>query len=176
MTNDAPAELQDTAEEPRGIPWGDWAIALALLAMGVIVFLDGFNQDESRSASGVGAGFMPEVVGAVLIGLAIALCIQVARGHLGEAEEAEGDVDVRRTQWVPLAVCAAAVIFFILAVETLGYVVVSSIAFWLTAWAMGARNHLRSALIAIVLSLVIYLAFTRLLDISLPPGILEGVL
>jgi putative tricarboxylic transport membrane protein len=160
----------------RRIPWGEWAIALALLGIGVVVLRDGLGQAASRSASGVGAGFMPEVVGVLLICLALALCVQVARGQLGEAETAEGDVDVRHTKWVPLATCVAAVAIFIAAIESMGYVIVSSVAFWLTAWAMGARHHLRSALIAVVLALVVYLAFTRLLDISLPAGILEGVL
>ena len=63
-------------------------------------------------------------------------------------------------------------LIFIAGVETLGYVIVSSIVFWLTAWAVGARGIVRTAVIAIVLSLVVYLAFTRLLDISLPAGIL----
>jgi putative tricarboxylic transport membrane protein len=61
---------------------------------------------------------------------------------------------------------------FIVGVEPLGYVIVSSIVFWLTAWAVGARHVLRSAVIAVVLSLVVYLAFTRLLDITLPAGVL----
>src|SRR5213075_928596 len=68
---------------------------------------------------------------------------------LGQPDEAEGDVDVRSTQWVPLAVCVAAVLVFIVGVEPLGYVIVSSIVFWLTAWAVGARHALRSAVIAV---------------------------
>jgi putative tricarboxylic transport membrane protein len=81
-------------------------------------------------------------------------------------------VDVRRTRWVPLAVCVAAALVFIVGVEPLGYVIVSSIVFWLTAWALGARHVVDTAVIGVVLSLVVYLAFTRLLDISLPAGAL----
>jgi putative tricarboxylic transport membrane protein len=40
---------------------------------------------------------------------------------------------------------------------------------------MGARRHFRSALIAVVLSVVVYVAFTRLLDIALPAGVFEGI-
>lgn len=176
MTTDAAASAEQDPHRRRGQPWGEWSIALTLAVMGVVVFLDGANQDESRSASGVGAGFMPEVVGVILVVLALVLCVQVARGRLGEADAAEGDIDVATTQWLPFAVCIAAVVFFILTVELLGYVIVSSLAFWFTAWAMGARNHARSALIAVVLSLVVYLAFTQLLDITLPAGVLEGIL
>jgi putative tricarboxylic transport membrane protein len=69
-------------------------------------------------------------------------------------------------------VCVAVVLVFIVAVEPLGYVIVSSIVFWLTAWALGARHVVHTAVIGIALSLVVYLAFTRLLDISLPAGVL----
>lgn len=172
-----PADRQDEAplEVRSGPRLGEWVIALALLALGVVVLLDGINQPVSTSASGVGAGFVPKIVGVAMIVLAIALCVQIARGRVGEPETAEGDVDVRSTKWVPLAVTVAAVVFFIVAVDRLGYLIVSAVAFWLTAWAMGARHHLRSAAIAVVLSVVVYFAFTRLLDISLPAGVLGGL-
>ncbi|MYY10725.1 tripartite tricarboxylate transporter TctB family protein [Streptomyces sp. SID4919] len=160
----------------RGPALGEWAVTAGLLAIGIVVLLDGLGQAASTSASGVGAGFMPKVVGVLLIVLSLALGVQVARGRRGEADTAEGDVDVRSTKWVPLAVCVAAALIFIAGVDTLGYVIVSSLAFWLTAWALGARSHLTSAVIAVVLSLVVYLAFTRALGISLAAGVLEGVL
>ncbi|MER5766185.1 tripartite tricarboxylate transporter TctB family protein [Streptomyces sp. NPDC001985] len=164
------------APEHRGAALGEWAVTAGLLAIGVVILLDGIGQAASTSASGVGAGFMPKVVGVLLIVLAAVLGVQVARGQRGEADSAEGDVDVRTTKWIPFAVCTAAVLIFIAGVETLGYVIVSALAFWLTAWAVGARSHLRSAGIAVVLSLVVYLVFTRALGISLAPGVLEGVL
>jgi putative tricarboxylic transport membrane protein len=166
------AEPTEVVSARRRIPWGDWVVSVALLGIGAVVLFDGLGQAESTSASGVGAGFMPKVVGVLLIGLSLALMVQVARGKLGEADESEGDVDVRQTRWVPLAVCVAAVGVFIAAVEPLGYIIVSSIVFWLTAWALGARHIVRTAVIAVALSLVVYLAFTRLLDIPLPAGIL----
>jgi putative tricarboxylic transport membrane protein len=156
----------------RSLPWGEWLVSLALLGIGVVVLLDGLHQEASRSASGVGAGFMPKIVGVALIALSAALIVQIARGRLGQPDESEGEVDVRRTRWVPLAVCVAAVLVFIAGIEFLGYVIVSSIVFWLTAWAVGARHILRTAVIGIVLALVVYLAFTRLLDIPLPAGVL----
>jgi putative tricarboxylic transport membrane protein len=169
MAADAgPAEVS----QRRSISWGEWVVSLALLGIGVVVLLDGLHQEASRSASGVGAGFLPKIVGVALIGLSAALMVQIARGRLGQPDESEGEVDVRRTRWVPLAVCVAAVLVFIVGVEFLGYVIVSSVVFWLTAWAVGARHILRTAVIGIALALVVYLAFTRLLDIALPAGVL----
>ena len=156
----------------RSISWGEWVISVALLGIGIVVLNDGLHQAASTSASGVGAGFMPKVVGVLLIVLSAALMVQIARGSLGQPDEAEGDVDVRHTRWVPLALCVAAALVFIAGVESLGYVIVSSIAFWLTAWAVGARHVFRTAVIGIALSLIVYVAFTRGLEISLPAGVL----
>ncbi|WP_329026276.1 tripartite tricarboxylate transporter TctB family protein [Streptomyces sp. NBC_00690] len=174
-----PTTPEPSSAQPRdhrGVALGEWAVTAGLLAIGVVTLLDGLGQATSTSASGVGAGFMPKVVGVLLIALSVALGIQVARGKRGEADAAEGDVDVRSTRWVPLAVCVGAVLIFIAGVETLGYIIVSALAFWLTAWALGARSHLKSAGIAVVLSVVVYLVFTRALGISLAAGVLEGVL
>jgi len=42
--------------------------------------------------------------------------------------------------------------------------------------AFGSRRYLRDAAIGVILSAVIFLGFTRGLDLSLPAGILEGLL
>ncbi|MEU5158981.1 tripartite tricarboxylate transporter TctB family protein [Streptomyces sp. NPDC020875] len=163
-------------EARGGLAVGEWAVTAGLLVIGVVTLLDGLGQAAPTSASGVGAGFLPTVVGTLLLVLSVALGVQIARGRRGEPDAAEGDIDVRTTRWVPLAVCTAAALIFIAGVDSLGYVVVSAIAFWLTAWAVGARNHLVSAAIAIGLSLAVYLVFTRALGIALAPGVLAGVL
>lgn len=155
---------------------GEWIIAIGLLAIGGLTLRDGLEQPESRSASGVGAGFVPEVVGVFLIVLSVLLMVQIARGHVGEPDQGEGDVDVRSTQWVPLAACVAAVVLFIVAVDPVGYPIIGALTFWITAWAMGARDHVRNAIIAVVLTLVVYLVFTQLLSIDLPAGALDGIL
>ena len=175
MSQDASVDRDERADEKPQRRFGEWAIAVALLVLGIVVLRDGLSQPDSTSASGVGAGFMPTVVGAVLVVLAAALCVQIARGSVGEPETAEGDVDVRSTKWVPLGVSVAALLVFIVAVEPVGYLIISAVCFWMTAWAMGARSHLKSALIAVVLSVVVYFSFTRLLDISLPAGVFEGL-
>lgn len=169
-------------DTPEGMPatrrraLGEWVIALVVFGLGVVVLHDGLSQPDSRSASGVGAGFLPEIVGVIVMALAVALMVQLARGRYGQPDEGEGDIDVRTTQWLPMAGCVAAVVFFIAAVDVLGYPLTATVTFWVTAWSMGARKHLRNAAISIVLVFAIYLVFTHLLGIVLPAGVLEGVL
>ena len=48
--------------------------------------------------------------------------------------------------------------------------------FWLVARAFRSRRPGRDFLIAVALSLIVYLAFSRGLGLPLPAGILEGLL
>lgn len=167
---------QTSDPEPMRKGWGEWVIAGAVLALGVAVLLDGLGQRASTSASGIGAGFMPTVVGGLLLVLGAILVVQLARGKRGEPEQAEGDVDLSHTRWIPVATTIGALVFFILTVQPLGYIPASIVMFWAIAWAMGSRKYLMSLLISVIVSVVIYFAFTRLLTIQLPAGILEGVI
>ncbi|MBS1675271.1 MAG: tripartite tricarboxylate transporter TctB family protein [Actinobacteria bacterium] len=155
---------------------GEWIVAAAVLALGAVVLLDGLGQRQSTSASGIGAGFMPTVVGALLLVLGVVLAVQLARGRRGEAEQAEGDVDVSHTHWTALAIAAAGLLFFLFTVEPLGFIPATTVMFYLISLAMGSRRYLIAAVIALVTASVIFFAFTKLLSIDLPAGVLEGLI
>lgn len=171
---DETTELHEEHLAPTG-GWGEWAVAVAIGAAGITVLVDGLLQKPSMSASGVGADFLPKIIGPLLIVLAIALVVQLFRGKYGEPEQAEGDVDLRTTRWVPLAVTVAALVTFVFAVEPVGYIVTATVVFWIIAWAMGARKYLTSLLIGFILATIIYFVFTRLLSIHLPAGFLDNI-
>jgi putative tricarboxylic transport membrane protein len=154
---------------------GEFALSLGLLALGGAVVLDGIGQPEAKSASGIGPGFFPLVVGSLLIVASLMLTVQVLRGKRGEPEDAEGDVDTSRLRTWQLLVTGGAIIGFMVTLDILGYIPAAAITFWLIAFAMGSVQHVRSAMIAILLAVGIYLLFTQLLRIDLPAGILGGI-
>lgn len=158
------------------ISWGELLLSLALLLLGLIVLLDGIGQPEAKSASGIGSGFFPIIVGSVLIVVSILLVIEVVRGKRGEPEDEDGDVDTSKLAAWQLLLTAGAVVWFILTLELLGYIVTSAVTFWAVAFAMGSRRHARSAMIALILSTAIYFLFSQVLRISLPGGILGAFL
>lgn len=166
----------DEPVQKQGLLWGELVLGTVLLGLGILVIVDGASQPASKSASGIGAGFFPLVVGAVLIAASLALILQVLRGKRGEPEDEEGDVDATVLHARQAVLVVAAILLFIIALEPAGYIPASAITFWLIAFAMGARRHLRSALIAVVLSAGIYVLFTQLLRIDLPAGFLQGVI
>lgn len=74
--------------------------------------------------------------------------------------------------WRGVLFVAAAIAVDLLFVDRAGFVLASTALFWLTARAFDASRPLRDAVLAFVFSLLAYLVFARLLQVSLPPGVL----
>lgn len=163
-----------TAKKEHRISWGELSLSLVLLILGIVVLLDGLGQPEATSASGIGAGLFPTIVGIILMLVSALLAVQVLRGKRGEPEDAEGDIDTSKFAAWQLLLTVGGVIFFMLALDVLGYILTAAVTFWAIAFAMGARRHVRSGVIALVLSGAIYLLFTQVLRIDLPGGLLGG--
>ena len=68
-----------------------------------------------------------------------------------------------------ILLCAAYVYFF----KDLGYVVVSILLSAVLMWLIGTRKPLQLALIAILVPLVMWLIFYKLLSVNIPMGILQ---
>ncbi len=170
------AEPAHTAKEPSGHRWPELIIAIAVIAIGVVTILDGISQPDSTSASGLGAGQFPMLVGGMTAVLGVLLTIQILRGRLGHPDAAEGDVDTSRVRWWQLALAAASLVLFALTVDVLGYPIAAALTFIAVAVATGAKRWWLTVAIAIVMSLGVFYLFTLLLRIQLPAGILTGIL
>jgi putative tricarboxylic transport membrane protein len=73
-----------------------------------------------------------------------------------------------------LALIAGAAVLDLILLDSAGFVLASTLLFWLTARAFDASRPRRDLAAALVLSVAAYLLFDRLLQLSLPPGILAG--
>ena len=155
---------------------GELVFSLALLALGIVVILDGVGQPASTSASGIGAGLFPIVVGVVMSIVALCLGVQVLRRSHGEPDDAEGDIDVTTFRWKPWLMTIGAILLFIVAVDPVGYIPIATITFWLITMAMGGTHRIRAAIYGLVLAIAVFAVFNYLLRIDLPAGLLEGVL
>ena len=72
----------------------------------------------------------------------------------------------------PIALLAAGVILHLLLAERAGFVIATAVLFWFTARAFDDRHPLRDAIVALAVSTSAYLLFVRVLQLSLPAGIL----
>lgn len=158
-------------------PLGRVSIADALIALGVIAFgvylVYGAGQIRLLpSYARIGPRFFPYLTGFASLACGVLLLVAALRGQRGVPDVSE-DIDLsRRDNLRPVVVIAAALALGTLAMERAGFVVASTLIFLGVALAFGSRRLLRDAAAALLLALAAYLAFTRLLDLTLPAGIL----
>jgi putative tricarboxylic transport membrane protein len=152
-------------------------VALFLGALGLLVIVSALMLPESTIARGpVGPAAVPVVVGGLLVVVSVFLAVDVLRGGRGEPEGGE-DIELGGgTDWRTVAIVAAAFLANALLIEPLGWPVSGAILFWGAAFALGSRHYIRDAAIAVVLGVGSWYLFVLGLGISLPVGILEGIL
>jgi putative tricarboxylic transport membrane protein len=155
----------------------EFGVALFLGALGLLVIVSALTLPESRIARGpVGPAAVPLVVGGLLLVAAVWLAVDVARGGRGEPEGGE-DIELGgRTDWRTVLMLAAAFLANAVLIEPLGWVFSGAILFWGAAFALGSRHYLRDAVIAFALSFGSWYLFQLALGITMPPGVLDGIL
>jgi putative tricarboxylic transport membrane protein len=72
----------------------------------------------------------------------------------------------------PIALLVAGVILHLLLAERAGFVIATAVLFWFTARAFDDRHPLRDAIVALAVSVSAYLLFVRVLQLTLPAGVL----
>jgi len=107
----------------------------------------------------------------VLAGLLIFSCLAVLHVRKHAVPAVVGTEPVR---WAPIGWLAAGIVAYLLLAERGGFVVASAALFWLTARAFDSRRPLRDAAFSVVISVGAYLLFARVLQLSLPAGVLAG--
>ena len=80
------------------------------------------------------------------------------------------------TDWAAVASVSGGLILHMNLLKPVGFVPAAVVLFMCVTFAFGSRSFLRDGVVALVLALTAYLAFTRLLGLQLPPGVLAGVL
>ena len=80
--------------------------------------------------------------------------------------------DEERPGWLAPAGVAVCLAGFAIALEYAGFVVSAAVFIVAVSRVLGSRSLIRDVIVAVVLPVGVYLAFTRLLDIFLPAGVL----
>jgi putative tricarboxylic transport membrane protein len=136
-----------------------------------------FGRRETEAPALTSAGPYPVFVLAGLVFFALASLAGPLRGTRPTASvgrvplsEAGGPAE-RRTAigWL-----AAGILAYLLLAERGGFVLASAALFWFTARAFDSRRPYRDAAFSILISVSAFLLFARVLQLSLPAGILAG--
>jgi len=161
-SSDPPQGPASRRVDPAGV-----VIAFALAALAAVLVWDA-RQLSSTSMYGMGPEAMPIVVAVGLGLLAIGNLIDALRGNLPPRESAD-------PRAVLLILAGLALLIAIIGFGG-GFILATSALFVTTSAAFGRRAILADSAIALVMSTLIYLAFDRLLTLSLPAGPLERLL
>jgi putative tricarboxylic transport membrane protein len=149
---------------------GALVLALGLLAAYQTVQL---GSEEGYGPSG--PAFFPLVVSAGLLVFGALFLLQALvrpdpalREYVAEEEEA--------THWRTVVLVVITLLVYAFLLEPLGYPVATSLFFLVVTRILGSRRLLRDAIIAVVLSFVLYFGFTEVLGVRLPGGVLDYLL
>lgn len=156
----------------RRVPWGDLLVALGVLGSGGFFLQGALTLRVLPSYARIGPRFFPILVGVALLACGAALVVQALRGVRGVPEDAEDAEAGASGDWVPVVVILGVLAAYASLIGRLGFVLSTALLFTGVALGFGERRVLRSGAVGLVLSLVVYLAFTKLLGIRLPSGVL----
>lgn len=141
-----------------------------LVALGFASVAGGWQQ-PAMPGQDVGPSVFPIVVG---MGLAICgACIAFGIGHSFEEPEHEISGAPPRSRFYGLRVLLPPLVllFYVFAVETVGFLLTAAVVILVTSLALGARARLAVPL-ALIAPLGVHLVFYKLLRVPLPEGLL----
>jgi putative tricarboxylic transport membrane protein len=112
-------------------------------------------------------GFFPFVAASILVVLCGVLFIQAFLGR-SQGAEAFGEL------WRP-AILIAGMLVYSFVLDALGYIIATIVLAAVVLRVLDTKPWWKLAVISLALSIGTYLLFDRLLDVSLPAGILAGL-
>ena len=151
---------------------GELAFAGSLLILGLVVLYDTSKMLVPPGSGTVGPQIFPYLVSGFVILISLGLFLQIFRGNLGVPEGTEFGEVVEKTDFKSLAMVAGSMLTYPLLIERAGFIIASSVVFVGVAFAYGAKNLLKNLAISIIFSLIVYFAFSKGLNVSLPAGVL----
>ena len=151
--------------------------ATLFLAAGVIYEIVALKMPRGRIGY-PGPGFYPVIVGAFLVLMAAGCLIQalITKPAGGPVKAVAAGAADSRGQSAKIWVLLAALVGYIVALETLGFPIVMTAFLAVSIWTFGYRKWLPVLLIAVGLTAISYLCFVVWLKVPLPLGILTDLL
>ena len=121
----------------------------------------------------IGPGFFPGILSGLLVLFSCVLLVKALRG--GEQQAADAPVTTGEGK-VRGLLTLVATIAFVAVLEPLGFIPSAIVFLTLMMLVMGKRKPLPILLAPTLVTVGVWLVFEKLLHLSMPPGILEGLL
>ena len=151
--------------------YAELLVAIGFVLLGVVILLETRDIRVAKAYSKVGPRVIPTIVGWGAVAIGAWYAVDVLRGNVAVPEDAEDADPTLPTDWGTLAGIATALVMYAVLVRPAGYVLASTVLFLVAAWSMGSRRYLRDGVIALVVAIASYVAFSEGLNIRLPQGV-----
>ena len=148
----------------------------SLFLLGLIVFWDTYIVELPAINLTISPKVFPYAVSALLMGLSAILFVNVLRGDTALPEGHEEGTPIQNSDFKSFGIVLASLMAFLLLIENAGFIIAASITFFGITVAFDNKKHGRAAISGTLFITVIYLAFTRFLNVQLPAGIFKGLL
>ncbi|HUH17277.1 MAG TPA: tripartite tricarboxylate transporter TctB family protein [Methylomirabilota bacterium] len=160
---------------PPGSLLGLRIAGFALLGLGAVAAYGTFQISRAAGYSVVGPAVIPLAVSVMLIGLGLVFVLRttaIPDRDLFEHARAEEAA----THWPSVLLLGALLVAYAFALGPLGYIPATALFLPTGARILGSRHLVRDVVIGLGLALVIYFAFTAMLGLRLPAGVLDPFL
>ena len=153
---------------------GELAFAGSLLLLGIFVAWDTFRMDIPQGNTVVSPRTFPYIVAAFVCSVSIGLFIDILRGKSGVPEGDQPGDPFKRPDYKTMAIVMSAIGGYVVLLEKAGFILAALTSFWGVTYAFGSRKYLKDLAISALFSVIVFIAFTRGLNITLPTGIFEN--
>ena len=152
---------------------GELVFAGTLFLVSLVVFWDTHRLVLPTNNTVVSPRTFPYIVATLLLVTSLGVALEVLRGRAGVPEGTDADAPFQKADFRTMGIIVVAIALHVFLLERTGYIISAAISFWGVAYAFGAKKIVRSGVIALIFSALVYFSFTNLLDIQLPKWILE---
>lgn len=133
-----------------------------------------FRIPVFAAADEIGPRAFPFLVGVVVIGCGLALIVEDIRK--GDGVPFSWGFLADRVIWLRILATIAAGIIYGLVLEDLGYLIATVLFMLVVTSLINVGKHVQNVVISLVFSLVTFTTFALILKLSLPRGLLGGIL
>ncbi len=149
---------------------GELVFTSFLFATSVVVLVDTTNMVESNAVGFVGPKVFAYIVGGLMFFLSALQLILVLRGAKGEPEGIEAGTQSDKANWKSFGIVVLALALYAALIELLGFLIMGPVLYFLVGKAIGVKRNLTLAIVAFVVSVVVFIGFTQGLQLYLPLG------
>lgn len=147
----------------RGLRIGEAVLGGGVLALGLFVAVETALLEVGPSHAAVGPRLFPFLVATGLIVVGLALLREAFFGHIAHEQGWELD-------WRAVALVSAGLLVQMLLLESLGWIIATTLLFVAATLAFGSRRLVLDAAIGVVLTSLAFVIFNHGLGLGLPTG------